>query len=370
MKASKNHTLAVNGEKLKLLGQITFKTSFDMEGKYQVEVIAWVSAKDGCKPNFLGMDFLESTVKSIDISTPKIDLKTYPEVAVKLSRNQTKSYPYVSSYKIVNLDQQLPLAPKSTRLISIRPPNKFFRKGTSFVVGSELQSQDIYTYDVQCFRKEKELPIMLNNPQNTKVVIQKGPIGHTLEDIEIKQDTEYSVVDNVAFINHLMNSDTNWDQIFHVSEKQGPKISKIQNFFETNKTPEKQKKTENRKRQQDFTNNYELETDFSDDLKDLKLQLETTDDNIRPVELPKEKLNRIDKFDFSQADINDENLDKLLKTLTKNKDVNSQRKYDVGKMKQKNSCQTFTKFNFNKTETLQSTITLSRKTRKPFGTTV
>ena len=77
---------------------------------------------------------------------------------------------------------------------------------------------------------------MLNNPQNNKVVIQKGPIGHTLEDIEIRQDPEFSVVDNVAFINHLMNSDTNWDQIFHVSEKQGPKISKIQNFF-AGKTP-------------------------------------------------------------------------------------------------------------------------------------
>ena len=59
--------------------------------------------------------------------------------------------------------------------------------------------------------------------------------------------------------------------------------------------------------------------------------------------LPKEKLNRFDKtdqaflkkFDFSQADINDENLDKLLRTLTKNKDVYSQHKYDVGKIKQK-----------------------------------
>ena len=60
---------------------------------------------------------------------------------------------------------------------------------------------------------------MLNNPQNNKVVIQNGPIGHTLEDIEIRQDQDFSVVDNVAFINHLMNSDTNWAQIFHVSEK-------------------------------------------------------------------------------------------------------------------------------------------------------
>ena len=100
MKASKNLTLAVNGEKLKLLGQITFKTSFDNEGKYQVEVTTWVLAKDGCKPNLLGMDFLESTVKSIDLTTPKIDLRTYPEVAVTLSRYQTKSYPYISSYKL------------------------------------------------------------------------------------------------------------------------------------------------------------------------------------------------------------------------------------------------------------------------------
>ena len=123
---------------------------------------------------------------------------------------------------------------------------------------------------------------MLNNHQNNKVVIQKSPIGHTLEDIENKQDPEFAVVDNVAFINHLMNSDTNWDQIFHVGEKQGSKLSKIQNFFETNKTPEKQKKTEKRKGQQDFTNNYGMETDLSDDLKDLKPQLETT-------ELPKEK---------------------------------------------------------------------------------
>ena len=75
------------------------------------------------------------------------------------------------------------------------------------------------------------------------------------------------------------------------------KFQKFQkfNFFETNKTPEKQKKTEKRKTQQDFSNNFELETDFSDNLKDLEPQLETTDENIRPVELPKGKPNRFDK---------------------------------------------------------------------------
>ena len=100
MRASKNHTPVVNVGKLKLLCQITFKTFFDIEGKYRVEVISWVSTKDGCKPNLLGMDFLESTEKSIDINTSKIDLKTHPEVAVKSSRYKTKSYPYVSSTKL------------------------------------------------------------------------------------------------------------------------------------------------------------------------------------------------------------------------------------------------------------------------------
>ena len=82
-----------------------------------------------------------------------------------------------------------------------------------------------------------------------------------------------------------------------------------------------------------------MELNFSDDLKDLKPQLESTDEKIGPVDLPKE--NRFDKtdqtflkrFDFSQAETNDESLDKLMRT--NNKDVYSQHKYDVGKINQK-----------------------------------
>ena len=70
--------------------------------------------------------------------------------------------------------------------------------------------------------KEKEFPFLVNNPQNCNVTIKNGPIGHTLEVIEKKQEPEFSVVDNIAFVKHLMNSDTSWDQIFHVTEKQSP----------------------------------------------------------------------------------------------------------------------------------------------------
>ena len=98
----KNNTLAVSGEKLELLGQTIFKISFDIAGNYQVNVSAWVSTKDGCKPNLLRMDFIENSVRSIDICSPKNDLTKFPVVSLMLSRNQTESYPCVSSYKNCN----------------------------------------------------------------------------------------------------------------------------------------------------------------------------------------------------------------------------------------------------------------------------
>ena len=69
---TKTNTVAVNGEKLKLLGSITFISSFDIERKHNVNVKTWVSAENGCKPNISGMDFLDHSTKSIDITTPKI----------------------------------------------------------------------------------------------------------------------------------------------------------------------------------------------------------------------------------------------------------------------------------------------------------
>ena len=69
---------------------------------------------------------------------------------------------------------------------------------------------------------------MLNKPNNRKVVIEKGPI-----------EPEFSVVDNFAFVNHLMNSDTNWNQIFHESEKQNAKVTSKLDFNELSKRKEK-----------------------------------------------------------------------------------------------------------------------------------
>ena len=339
---SNTNTLAVNGEKLKLLGYVKIKTCFDIEGRYQTELKAWVSAKDGCKPNILGMDFMNNSTKLIDIESPKIELKNFPGVSIALSKYQTKCYPYVSVYKTVKLEHQIHLAPKSTRVVSIKPVSEFFRKGTSFVIASELQDQGVYTYNVHCFKKEKEIPVMLNNPKDSKVIIQKGPIGFTIEDIQLKQRREYEVIDNLAFIETLLKSETDWNQVFHVSEKTTTQILTDNNITKISKE-QKNLKRKQKLKEKLYTDTYELETDFSNDLKNLKPTPPKDVKAIRNSQLNETDLSNfssedqkfLKKFDFSESEISDQQLLKLANTLTQNKDVYSQHKYDVGKIEQK-----------------------------------
>ena len=172
------------------------------------------------------MDFLSNSTKSIDFSTPKLELKMYPGVSVAISNIKSKSYPFISSYQNVLLDQTITLAPKSTRVISISPADKVFKKGTSIKLDKDLQQKRIYTYNKYCNHDEKTLPIMLNNPKESKVIISKGSIGQTFEDIETDSKTIYSVADNIAFMEVLFNKNEHLDHVFHVSEQ-----SKDQLFF-------------------------------------------------------------------------------------------------------------------------------------------
>ena len=282
--------------KLKLLEQTKSKFSFDITGKYHVDVTAWISAKNRCKQNLLGMDFIENTLNSIDTSAPKIDLKIFPGFAV--FRFQTKSYPHNSAFKIVTLEQPLPLAPQSSRDISIRPPTNFFPEGTYLHIKCpKLQKRIRRTSKyakksskLQCFHKKRS---------------KWSHIGRHWD----KTKTRIFVIDNIAFVNHLMNSDTNWDQIFHVIENQNPKKTSKLIFTELTKAKEKLKKSE-KKRHRDFTNQYE----FSSDLKDRRPQFGKNDKGVRPIELPRDQLKgfpRVDQtnlknIDFSGTEINNE----------------------------------------------------------------
>ena len=180
---SKQKTIAVNGERLKLLGYIHVPISIDIEGKYYTDLKTWVSEKNGCELNIFGVDFLNFATKSIKFTNPKMNLKIHPNVSITLSKHQTKSYPFVSKIEKIVLNRPFELAPKSSRVLTITPANQFFKQGTLFIIDNRLQDNGIYIYNVYCVRKEKELPIMLNNPGDRKVTIDKGSIGYTLEEI-------------------------------------------------------------------------------------------------------------------------------------------------------------------------------------------
>ena len=102
------------------------------------------------------------------------------------------------------------------------------------------------------------------------------------------------------------------------------------------------KKAQKKIQEKEFADHHELESDFSQDLKDLKPKA-TIEVEIRPQQIPPEKLEMfsksdrefLKKFDFYQSDINDVQLLDLMKLLARDKGVYSQHKYDVGKIKQK-----------------------------------
>ena len=224
----KQKTIAVNGERLKLLGYIHVPISLDIEGKYYTDLKTWVSEKNGCELNILGMDFLNFATKSIEFTTPKLNVKIYPNVSITLSKYQTKSYPFVNQFEKVVLNRPFELAPKSSRVLKITPSNQFFKQGAFLVIDNRLQDKESYKYNVYCVRKEKELPVMLNNPGDRKVSIDKGSIGYTLEKV-CQKTQKYTLIDNVLFVDVLTETETDFNHIFHVTEKVENPIQTLEN---------------------------------------------------------------------------------------------------------------------------------------------
>ena len=124
----KQKTIAVNGERLKLLGYIHVPISFDIEGEYYTDFKTWVSEKNGCELNILGMDFLKFATKSIGIRTPKMKLKIYPNISITLSKYQTKSYRFVSKFEKVVLNRPFELAPNSSKVQQLQHQTNFSNK--------------------------------------------------------------------------------------------------------------------------------------------------------------------------------------------------------------------------------------------------
>ena len=186
MNKSSSNTVAVNGEKLKLIGYTNFESTFGTNTDNPVKIKAWISAKNCCDLNILGMDFICHNIKSINFRNLNLEIKKYPDITVPIIIIRSKSYPYLSFYQNVLLDKNITIAPKSSRVISISPAGIVFKAGTSFRIDKSLEQKGINAKSTYCRNEIKSMPIVLKNSRLSKVDINKGVIGQTFENIEIK----------------------------------------------------------------------------------------------------------------------------------------------------------------------------------------
>ena len=70
---------------------------------------------------------------------------------------------------------------------------------------------------------------MLNNPGDRKVTRDKCSIGYTLEE-NGQKTKKYTLIDNGAFLDVLTETETDFNHIFHVTEK-------VENPIQTLKNP-------------------------------------------------------------------------------------------------------------------------------------
>ena len=133
------------------------------------------------------MDFFSKTIKSINFPSSYIIFEKYPDITVPINIMGSKSYPYLSFYINLFLDKTMNIAPKSSGVISISPAKIVFKVGTTFRIDKSLQQKGINAYSIFCWIEKKSRSIVLKNSGRSKVVLYKGVIGQTFENIEIKK---------------------------------------------------------------------------------------------------------------------------------------------------------------------------------------
>lgn len=323
-------TCGIGGNELHIIGYVYIVSSFDVEGNFPIRHKVWIFGPGGTEYNILGIDFLSQFGESLKFSDLVFSLKAYPGQWVSMSPINDKSFPFLSSLQKVALDFDFCVAPRSTRVISVFPqlPQINFEHGTTFLLHKDVRDTGIYTYNVYCRQAEKEIPILLNNPLDHKISVKKGTLGFTSRDITAsgsRDQAGFMIANNVAFVEEVRTNFPEFEQHFEVC--------KVSQTVYDNRDME----TFNAKV---FD---ELATDFSKESKSLqpKAQLDNTkyrnkqlDENIL-TEYSKTEKEFLRKFDFSETDLTDDELEYLIRILIEDKDVYSHHKYDVGKINQK-----------------------------------
>ena len=193
------------------------------------------------------------------------------------------------------MTQDIRIAPYSTRVLTLiaRDENKhLFKQGTRFRLHKDILDTGNHTDHVYCSQDESEYPLMLNNPNTNSITIRKRILRYTLLD-SVRETSQMSVVDNVAFSEFLKAFDSQWNEDLHVCSTE-PYIYSLTEI-DTRKQMAESAVSQN-----------ELATDFSNEAKSLqpkmpKLASDTKrkqlDDKFYAEFSPAERT-FLEKFDF------------------------------------------------------------------------
>ena len=114
-------------------------------------------------------------------------LKAYPGQWVSRSHKHDKPVPYVSRLHAVPLTKNFSIAPTFNRVVSVLPskPRIEFAKGANLALNRTIQDSGVFTSNVQYMHAEKQLPILLNNPNSHQITSNKGILGFIPHDLSI-----------------------------------------------------------------------------------------------------------------------------------------------------------------------------------------
>ena len=294
-------------------GKVVIQSAFDVEFSCVIEHTVFVSDSPEAQMNILGTEFSAKFGEFIKLRNPMLILTVFPGKCVKLSPYLDKLFPYFLQSNSVELSKNLTIIPSKTRVLSLIAKD----------------DTGIYTYYVYCSHDESKYPLMLNNPIPNSITIKKGILGYTLLDCTQELTQTMSVIDNVALIDFVKAFDSELKNDVHVCSTE-PYIYSLTEIDSRNKLSEI------------FVSQNELATAFSDEVKSLQPQMSKLACDIEQKQLnekffsefrPTEQTS-LKNFDFSESDIADNELQRLLKVLMENNDVFFKFTFDVGKMTQ------------------------------------
>ena len=213
IQTSGNKTRTYNGSEIRMIGYTILTSYFDTDGKYKANHRVWVTEEKTF--NLLGVDFCHTFLKALYFDIPAVELKTNDKGVLSYgSLNNEKEYPQVSKLNAVIIHQPLYIPPKSTFLYKHKCSEQdIFPKGTSFVPNRTTVKTELCFINTICTKKEKQIPLLIENHKNHQVTLNKGIIGFTICDIT-NNTQKYSIRDCNEFTYSVINKCEELDSCF------------------------------------------------------------------------------------------------------------------------------------------------------------